>query len=58
MDIIVLLRIAITATFFMIAAGGPYAIWLLRRFIKHYVIAHGELEARVAALERHEKGAL
>lgn len=53
MDILILLiRIAIVLTFLILAAGGPYAIVLLRRFIKRYTVAHADLETRVQALER------
>lgn len=53
MDILILLiRIAIVLTFLILAAGGPYAIVLLRRFIKRYMVAHAALEARVQMLER------
>lgn len=51
----ILIRIAITATFLILAAGGPYAIILLRRFIVRYAVAHAALEARVAALEREKR---
>lgn len=47
MLIITLIRIAITLTFLMLAAGGPYAIIQLRR----YVTAHEELVQRVERLE-------
>lgn len=60
MLIIILIRIAITLTFLILAAGGPYAIIQLRRFIRQYGVAHRALEAdhkaletRVAALEQH-----
>lgn len=53
MDVITLLvRLVITLTFLILAAGGPYAIWQLRSFITRYVAAHKILEARVEALER------
>lgn len=52
MDIIVLVRLAITLTFLILAAGGPYAIILLRRFIRSYTAAHVELELRTTTLER------
>lgn len=52
--LIIFLRVAITLTFLILAAGGPYAIWQLRRFIRRYALAHKALELRVAALERSE----
>lgn len=52
MLLIILARIAVTLTFLMLAAGGPYAIIKLRRFIRTYRTAHAILEARVTALER------
>jgi len=53
MDLVILfLRLAITLTFLILAAGGPWAIILLRRFIRRYGIAHEALEARVQANER------
>lgn len=55
MLIIAFIRIAITLTFLILAAGGPYAIIQLRRFIRSYAVAHQELEARVKALE-HKGG--
>lgn len=51
MLIITLIRIAITLTFLILAAGGPYAIILLRRFIRRYDVAHRVLEADHKALE-------
>lgn len=51
MDIIILVRLAITLTFLILAAGGPYAIILLRRFIRRYTVAHEELRIRVATDE-------
>lgn len=50
-----LVRLAIGLTFLMLAAGGPYAIIQLRRFIRRYSVAHATLEARVLALERQKK---
>lgn len=49
---IILVRIAITLTFFMLAAGGPYALLILRRFIIRYEAAHRILEMRTDALEQ------
>ena len=46
------LRVAVTLTFLILAAGGPYAIIQLRQFIRRYRTAHRELETRVEALER------
>lgn len=51
-DSILLVRIAITLTFFILAAGGPYALMKLRRFILFYTERHTALELRVQALER------
>lgn len=51
MLIITLVRVATTLTFLILASGGPYAIWQLRRFIVRYTIAHEALRARVEALE-------
>lgn len=53
MLIITLLRIAITLTFLILAAGGPYAVIKLSRFIRKYGFAHEELKRRVAAIEQH-----
>lgn len=50
--LIFLIRLAITLTFLILAAGGPYAILQLRRFIRNYMTAHKILEARVEALEQ------
>lgn len=56
MDIVILLvRISVTLTFLILAAGGPYAIIQLRKFIKSYRTAHLALEARVEALEQWRK---
>lgn len=55
MLIVTLVRIAITLSFLILAAGGPYAIIALRRFIRRYTTAHQLLEARVAALEKREE---
>lgn len=56
MDLFILfLRIAITLTFLILASGGPYAIVLLRRFIRQYGAAHKILEARVESLEQWRK---
>lgn len=46
-----LVRVAITLTFLILAAGGPYAIIQLRRFIRHYITAHKLLKAEVDALK-------
>lgn len=58
MFLITFLRIAITLTFLILAAGGPYALLLLRRFIRRYTVAHEALKtdhealkARVTTLE-------
>jgi hypothetical protein len=55
MDIILIIRILITATFLILAVFGPLAFFLMRRFIRQYGIAHGELSARVLLLEQHMK---
>ena len=52
MDILLVLRLLITLTFLILAAGGPYAIVQFRRFIIVYTQRHVALELRVAALER------
>lgn len=54
MTITDLIRLAITLTFFILAAGGPVAIILLYRFIRRYIAAHKLLEARVTLLEQHQ----
>lgn len=51
MLVIILICVAITLTFLILAAGGPYAIIKLRQFITRYATAHAALEARVKALE-------
>lgn len=52
-DVIILaLRAAISLTFLILAVGGPYALHKLNRFIKAYVVSHGNLVARVEAIER------
>lgn len=51
MGVLILVRIMLTLTFLILAAGGPYAILLLRRFIRRYTVAHEELKIRVAAQE-------
>lgn len=56
MDIMILsVRIAITLTFLILAAGGPYALGKLRRFIRTYGVAHEELKQRVTELERWQR---
>lgn len=52
MDWIIVTRIAITLTFLILAAGGPWALIKLSRFIRLYTERHQALEQRVAALER------
>lgn len=52
----IFLRLAITLTFLILAAGGPYALIMLRRFIRRYTVAHQTLEKRVTALEEREEG--
>lgn len=52
MLVTLLIRVAVTLTFLILALGGPYAIILLRRFIKHYTVAHEALKERVRFLER------
>lgn len=49
--IIVLIRLAITLTFLILAAGGPYAVGKLSRFIRRYSLAHEALKRRVATIE-------
>lgn len=50
--VVLLLRIAVTLTFFILALVGPYAVLQLRKFIKRYRTAHLILEARVENLEQ------
>jgi len=52
---IILIRLAITFTFLILAAGGPWALFKLSSFIKRYRTAHEELKARVEALEQWQK---
>lgn len=52
-DSIIWLRLAVTLTFLILAAGGPYAIFLLRKFIKLYIERQKALELRVEILEQH-----
>jgi len=52
MDIILILRICITATFLILAIGGPVAIWQLRHFTALYYTRHRELQQRVEMLEQ------
>lgn len=49
MLIIILLRIAVTLTFLILAAGGPYAIVKLSKFIRRYTDAHTKLEDKAAS---------
>lgn len=49
---IIFLRIAITLTFLILAAGGPYAILKLSKFIRRYTASHEELKKRVQKLEQ------
>lgn len=50
MDIVIIVRIIIGATFLILAAGVPYVIIALHRFIRRYTIAHEDLKADVKAL--------
>lgn len=52
MVIITLIRIAITLTFLILAAGGPYAVRKLSKFILKYTVAHEALKRRVVAIEK------
>ena len=54
---IILLRIVIWLTFFLLIAEGIIAIIVTRWFYALYVRKHIELEARVMALERRLAGA-
>lgn len=46
MDLLILfLRIAITLTFLILAAGGPWALIKLSRFIRRYTAAHEALKS-------------
>lgn len=51
--LILLIRISITLTFLILAAGGPWALIKLSRFIRRYTAAHEELKDRVAVIEKH-----
>jgi hypothetical protein len=52
MDIILLVRIAIALTFFILAVFGPVAVIQIRRFTRLYVAGQTSLIARVEAIER------
>lgn len=52
MDWVIFARVSLTLTFLILAAGGPVAIILLRRFMARYMAAHKILESRVEAIER------
>lgn len=52
MDTILVLRIMITLTFLILAVCGPIAIYMLRKFIKEYIVSHAVLVARVTVLEK------
>jgi uncharacterized protein YoxC len=54
MDIIILLRIASTLTFFIVVLSAPYALIKLNRFIRQYYKAHKELEGEVAHLKTEQ----
>ena len=52
MDAILLIRIMITLTFLILAVCGPIAIYMLRKFIKEYMVSQAVLTMRVAAIEK------
>lgn len=52
MDIVTLVRIAVTLTFLILAMGGPYAIRKLSTFIREYKTAHNALRQRVQVIEK------
>lgn len=53
MDIvIILLRLAITLTFLILATFGPYAVRKLSKFIREYTVAHESLKLRVQVIEK------
>jgi hypothetical protein len=51
--LVFLVRLAITLTFIILAAGGPWALFKLSSFIRRYKTAHEELKARIQAIEKH-----
>jgi hypothetical protein len=50
--LLLFLRLAITATFLILAAGGPWALIKLSRFIRRYAVAHQALKLRVQIIEK------
>jgi hypothetical protein len=52
MDWIVLVRVSIWLTFFLLIAGEVVAFILIPRFIKLYLKEHKKLEAEVKAIKR------
>ena len=52
MDPILFIRIVITLTFLILAICGPIAIYMLRKFIKVYMVSQAALTARVTVLEK------
>ena len=55
MVLIIIIRIAILLTFFLLMAEGVAAIIWARWFTKRYVRKHLELEARIEIVERKVK---
>ncbi len=51
--VIILLRIAVTLTFLILATFGPYAVRKLSKFIQRYTVAHESLKLRVQVIEKH-----
>ncbi len=55
MVLIIIIRIAILLTFFLLIVEGVAAIFWVRWFTKRYVRKHIELEARIEVVERKLK---
>ncbi len=55
MVLIIIIRIAILLTFFLLMAEGVAAIIWVRWFTKRYVRKHLELEARIEIVEQRTK---
>ena len=53
--LILFIRIATTLTFLILAAGGPWALWKLSRFIRTYKSAHEALKAEIEDLKQWRK---
>jgi hypothetical protein len=52
--IIIIIRIVIWLTFFLLIAEGIAAIFVIRWFYRFYIREHVKLEGRVEALERRK----